>query len=327
MEESSILNRSVYAPQIKQMIANSVGASVVTDKNVYQEGSPVNKPLLGQIVSDLMQPGSRIVGMEHLMELHQVALRKKACLILMEHYSNFDIPNLYELLEREPAGGQEVADAIVSVAGVKLNETSPLVLAFTEVFTRVVIYPGRPAASPGRPAASPGRSAASPGRSAASSDDAADHPEAEQRRARINIAGLKALNTLRRQGRLILVFPSGTRYKPWDPSTARGLKEIDTYLKFYSHMVTVAINGNTLLPNPEGSMDEDFIRKDVVLYTVSPVIKCSDFRREALHESTEEDESRKQRVVDSLMAALARLHADTEPKRKALLDGLGLSQP
>ena len=306
MEESSILNRSVYAPQIKQMIANSVGASVVTDKNVYQEGSPVNKPLLRQIVNGLMLPGSRVVGMEHLMELHQVALRKKACLILMEHYSNFDIPNLYELLEREPAGGQEVADAIVSVAGVKLNETSPLVLAFTEVFTRVVIYPGRPAAS---------------------SDGAADHPEAERRRARINIAGLKALNTLRRQGRLILVFPSGTRYKPWDPSTARGLKEIDTYLKFYSHMVTVAINGNTLLPNPEGSMDEDFVRKDVVLYTVSPVIKCSDFRREALHESTEEDESRKQRVVDSLMAALARLHADTEPKRKALLDGLGLSQP
>ena len=313
MEESSILNRSVYAPQIKQMIANSVGASVVTDKNVYQEGSPVNKPLLRQIVNGLMLPGSRVVGMEHLMELHQVALRKKACLILMEHYSNFDIPNLYELLERETAGGQEVADAIVSVAGVKLNETSPLVLAFTEVFTRVVIYPGRPAASPGHPAAS--------------SDGAADHPEAERRRARINIAGLKALNTLRRQGRLILVFPSGTRYKPWDPSTARGLKEIDTYLKFYSHMVTVAINGNTLLPNPEGSMDEDFIRKDVVLYTVSPVIKCSDFRREALHESTEEDESRKQRVVDSLMAALARLHADTEPKRKALLDGLGLSQP
>jgi hypothetical protein len=312
MEESSILNRSVYAPHIEQMIANSVGASVVTDKNVYQEGSPVNKPLLRQIVSDLMLPGSRIVGLEHLLELHQVALRKKACLILMEHYSNFDIPNLYELLEREPAGGQEIADAIVSVAGVKLNETSPLVLAFTEVFTRVVIYPGRPTA----PSEDEGRQR-----------DEGKHQEAEQRRARINIAGLKALNTLRRQGRLILVFPSGTRYKPWDPSTGRGLKEIDTYLKFYSHMVTVAINGNTLLPNPGGSMDEDFIRKDVVLYTVSPVIKCSDFRREALHDSTEEDESRKQRVVDNLMAALARQHADTEPKRKALLDGLGLSQP
>jgi hypothetical protein len=304
MDDSSILNRSVYAPLIEQMISNSVGASVVTDKNVYQEGSPVNKPLMKRIVSDLLLPGSAVVGMENLLELHQVALRRKACLILMEHYSNFDIPNLYELLEREPKGGQEIADAIVSVAGVKLNETSPLVLAFTEVFTRVVIYPGRH-----------------------SSPDPAseEHHEHERRRARINIAGLKALNTLRREGRLILVFPSGTRYKPWDPSTARGLKEIDTYIKFYSHMVTVAINGNTLLPNPAGSMDEDFIRRDVVQYTVSPVMKCSDFRREALHESTEEDESRKQRVVDALMAALSRQHAETEKGRQALLAKLGIS--
>ncbi len=69
----------------------------------------------------------------------------------------------------------------------------------------------------------------------------------------MNIAAMKMLKTLRKEGKLILVFPSGTRYRPWDPSTARGLKEIDTYLKFYSRMVLISINGNTLLPNPEGS--------------------------------------------------------------------------
>jgi glycerol-3-phosphate O-acyltransferase len=306
MDESLILNRSKYAPLIQQMIANSVGARVVTDKNVYQEGSPVNKPLLKQIVSGLLLQGSGIIGLEHLLELLQIALRKKACLILMEHYSNFDIPNLYELLEREAEKGREIADAIVSVAGVKLNEASPLVLAFTEVFTRVVIYPGR------------------------SVETIADHgkrQEAEHRRARINIAGLKALNTLRREGRLILVFPSGTRYKPWDPSTGRGLKEVATYLKFYSHMVTVSINGNNLLPNPSGNMDEDFIHEDLVLYTVSPVVKCSEFRREALRESTDEDEGTKQRVVDGLMAALARQHAQTEEKRRTMLAALEIPQP
>jgi glycerol-3-phosphate O-acyltransferase len=306
MDESLILDRSKYAPLIQQMIANSVGAPVVTDKNVYQEGSPVNKPLLKQIVSDLLLPGSGIIGLENLLELHQIALRKKACLILMEHYSNFDIPNLYELLERQGEKGQEIADAIVSVAGVKLNETSPLVLAFTEVFTRVVIYPGR---------------------SVETIDDHGKRQEAERRRARINIAGLKALNTLRREGRLILVFPSGTRYKPWDPSTGKGLREIGTYLKFYSHMVTVSINGNNLLPNPNGNMDEDFIHEDLVLYTVSPVVKCSEFRREALRDSADEEEGKKQRVVDGLMAALARQHAQTEEKRRAMLATLGISQP
>jgi 1-acyl-sn-glycerol-3-phosphate acyltransferase len=149
----------------------------------------------------------------------------------------------------------------------------------------------------------------------------------EVRKARINIAGLKALNTLRRQGRLILVFPTGTRYRPWDPSTARGLKEIDTYLKFYSYMVTVAINGNTLLPNPNGNMDEDFVRRDLVLYTVSPVMKCSDFRREALHDMAEEEESRKQRVVDGLMATLSRQHAAAEETRRRMLEALGISPP
>jgi hypothetical protein len=306
MDESLLLNRSKYAPLIQQMVANSVGAPVVTDKNVYQEGSPVNKPLLKRIVSDLLLPGSGILGLDNLLELHQVALRKKACLILMEHYSNFDIPNVYELLERQGEKGREIADAIVSVAGVKLNETSPLVLAFTEVFTRVVIYPGR---------------------SVDTIDDHGKRQEAERRRARINIAGLKALNTLRREGRLILVFPSGTRYKPWDPSTGRGLKEIDTYLKFYSHMVTVSINGNNLLPNPSGNMDEDFVREDLVLYTVSPVVKCSEFRREALRDSADEEEGKKQRVVVGLMAALARQHAQTEEKRRAMLATLGISQP
>ncbi len=306
MDESRLLNRSKYAPLIQQMISNSVGARVVTDKNVYQEGSPQNKALLKQIVSDLLLPGSGIIGLENLLELHQIALRKKACLILMEHYSNFDIPNLYELLEREAEKGQEIADAIVSVAGVKLNETSRLVLAFTEVFTRVVIYPGR---------------------SVETIADDGKRQEAERRRARINIAGLKALNTLRREGRLILVFPSGTRYRSWDPSTGKGLKEIDTYLKFYSSMVTVSINGNTLLPNPNGNMDEDFVNKDLVLYTVSPVVKCSEFRREALRDSADEDEGTKQRVVDGLMGTLARQHAQTEGKRQAMLASMGIAQP
>lgn len=315
MKEQDLLDRSKYAPLIRQMIDNSVGASVVTDKNVYQEGSPVNKPLLSQIVSDLLLPGSAVAGLEHLRELHGHALRRKACLILMEHYSNFDIPNFYELLEREGQEGREVADSIVSVAGVKLNETSPLVLAFTEVFTRVVIVPGRPAESRAE------------GLGAEAHRGTAAHLGDEVRKARINIAGLKALNTLRRQGRLILVFPTGTRYRPWDPSTARGLKEIDTYLKFYSYMVTVAINGNTLLPNPNGNMDEDFVRRDLVLYTVSPVMKCSDFRREALHDMAEEEESRKQRVVDGLMATLSRQHAAAEEKRRQMLDALGISPP
>ena len=106
----------------------------------------------------------------------------------MEHYSNFDLPCFYELLERCGEAYREVADSIVSVAGVKLNEESKLVLAFTEVFTRVVLYPSR-------------------GIEAITDDE--ERHEAEKRRARINIAAMKMLNSLRKEGKLILVFPSG----------------------------------------------------------------------------------------------------------------------
>ncbi len=297
MSEPSVLNHSKYAPIITRMIETSTGAPVVTENNVYQEGKPANKPLVQEIVRDLLLPGSRIVGKENLLELHALAQRKKHCLILMEHYGNFDLPCFYELLEQGGPPYRETADSIVAVAGVKLNEESKLVLAFTEVFTRVVLYPSR---------------------GIESITDPRKRHEAEKRRARINIAAMKMLNSLRKEGKIILVFPSGTRYRPWDPTTARGLREIDTYLKFYSHMVLVAINGNTLVPNPGGSMDEDFPTPDVMIYTASPVRKCSEFRRQAL-KGREHEEDPKQHVADSVMAALARLHERTEKARQRLL--------
>lgn len=293
MGERVGLNRSVYRDIIEEMIRNSKGTPEVTDKNVYQEGNPVNKPLMRRIITDLLLPGSGIDGFEHLVELAALARRKRFCLVLMEHYSNFDLPNFCELLERRGPEGKEICDALVAVAGVKLNEESRLVFSFTEIFTRVVIFPSR---------------------SVRSIADTGKRREAERRRARINIAALKALMSLRRQGRLVLVFPSGTRYRPWDPSTGRGLKEIDTYLKYYSAMVLVAVNGNTLLPNPNDNMDEDFPVKDVVRYTVSPVIRCSDFRREALR-ARPDDSDPKQVVADRVMAALAALHAEAEKAR------------
>ncbi|MGO9411518.1 MAG: 1-acyl-sn-glycerol-3-phosphate acyltransferase [Spirochaetia bacterium] len=302
MQQESVLNNSKYVDIIRRMIESSTGSPMVTEKNVYQEGNPTNKPLLRQIVQDVMLRGSRIIGREHLRELHSLAQKKKACLILMEHYSTFDIPCFYELLEHGNEEMRSVADSIVSVAGVQLNETSKLVLAFTEVFTRVVLYPAR---------------------SFKRIKDPRELREAEKRRARINIAAMKMLNSLRKQGRLILVFPSGTRYRPWDPSTGRGLREIDTYLKFYSYMVTIAVNGNCLLPNPNDRMDEDFIAKDLMVYTVGPVRKCSEFRREAL-QGRSHIEDPKQHVADNVMGSLRRLHDRTEQTRLRLLAEQGL---
>jgi glycerol-3-phosphate O-acyltransferase len=300
MSDPVSLNQSKFTPLIDQMIENITEAPVVTEDNVFQPGKPANKPFLREIMADLLLPGSRIIGRQNLLALHQLAQRKKPCLVLMQHYSNFDIPCFYELLERSGDDYREVGNDVVCVAGVKLNETSKLVLAFTEVFTRVVLYPSR------------GLEAIK---------DAREKHAAEKRRARLNLAAMKMLNTLRKEGKLILVFPSGTRYRPWDPSTARGLKEIDSYLKFYSHMVLISINGNTLLPNPAGDMDRDFPTRDLMIYTVSPVRRCSEFRRQAL-KNRDHDAEPKQHVADSVMASMRALHDRTEKYRLRLLAAL-----
>jgi glycerol-3-phosphate O-acyltransferase len=300
MSDPVALNQSKFTPLIDQMIENIKEAPAVTEDTVFQPGKPANKPFLKEIMADLLLPGSRIIGRQNLLALHQLAERKKHCLILMEHYSNFDIPCFYELLERSGYAYREVADDVVCVAGVKLNETSKLVLAFTEVFTRVVLYPSR------------GLEAIK---------DAREKLVAEKRRARLNLAAMKMLNALRKDGKLILVFPSGTRYRPWDPTTARGLKEIDSYLKFYSHMVLISVNGNTLLPNPEGDMDKDYPTRDLMIYTVSPVRRCSEFRRRAL-KSREHEAEPKQHVADSVMASMRALHDRTEKYRVGLLAAL-----
>jgi hypothetical protein len=88
-------------------------------------------------------------------------------------------------------------------------------------------------------------------------------------------------------------------------------------------MVQVAVNGNCLLPNPNDCMDEDFVAKDVMIYTVSAVRKCSEFRREALRGRSHLEDS-KQRVADRVMASLRRLHDRTEQARMRLLAEQGL---
>src|SRR5208283_2592052 len=143
MNDYRELCRSDYANIIYTMVENSRGVEDVTATNVYQQSKLVNKPLMQLIVRDVMLPGSQIEGFENLVDLQQLAQKKRPCLILMEHWSNFDIPCLFELLEGRGKPGKRVADSIVAVAGIKLNETSKLVLAFTEIFTRVVLFPPR----------------------------------------------------------------------------------------------------------------------------------------------------------------------------------------
>lgn len=284
---------------ISQMLVNTTGNGLITATNVYQEGKPDNKYLLKQIVNDLMLPGSRLQGFENLAELYKKAKQGESCLILMEHYSNFDIPCFYELMEREGDTGKIIAQKIVSVAGLKLSETNRMVRSFSEIFTRVVIIPQ------------------------SASRDLKDPQELKaisEKRKYINMAALKTLFRLRKSGRIILVFPAGTRYRPWDPESKRGLKDIYSYLKSYKNMVLIAINGNVLIPQKK-SMTEDLVAHDIMFYTVSRVYDCRQFREKA-REMAPEGVDQHQFVVDRVMEELAQIHGQAEEIHRSLKEEL-----
>lgn len=286
-----------YGSIIQKMMANSQNQHVITEENVWQDGNAVNRKLFYGIVEDLMLPGSSLQGAENLLDLYRRAKDGQACLILCEHYSNFDLPCMTNLIEKALPEGGSIVDDLVAIAGFKLNEESPVVLAFTEAFNRIVIYPSR------------------------SIEALPDSPEKEaelKRAQKINLASMKALSKAKAGGKLVLLFPAGTRYRPGRPETKKAVKEVDSYLKTFDCFTLMSINGNTLQVTSGGEMIDDHAQRDVILYGVGPVQDASAFRKKA-QEECPADQDPKQFTVDRVMAELNDLHEQYAPVREKLL--------
>jgi glycerol-3-phosphate O-acyltransferase len=263
----------------------------ITEQNVRQEGNKNILPFIDKMLAGLILPGSGIRGAEHLAELLDKAKAGAACLLLLEHYSNFDLPSFCYLLRNGVPRGEEIADAIVAIAGMKLSEDHPVVAAFTSAYSRIVIYPSR-------------------------SLEKLDPQTARDEIIRsngINRAAMKALNDVKKEGKLVLVFPAGTRFRPWDPETKKGVREIDSYIKSFDYMCLVSVNGATLRIQ-QGKMTDDKVAQDVILIESGPVLSCAEFR-DAARNAVPEDADRKQAVVDAIMAKLEEMHVRNEAIR------------
>jgi len=295
---------SAFKDYIKQAMVLSKSSSVITEDNVFQEGARDILPYLDKMVEDLILPGSGLDGFENLEELFSKAKSGKSCLLLPEHYSNMDL-SLFSYLVRKAGGrGEDIGRSLVSIAGMKLNEENPVVSAFASAYTRIVIYPSR---------------------SLQNLNSEINKAEFVRSNA-INRAAMKSLMGTKNTGRLILIFPSGTRFRPWDPSTKRGVREIDSYIRIFDYMCLVAINGMVLHVRP-GNMLEDEVTKDIVRLSIGPVLSCSEFRDRARIEAEEKagssgengQEDKKQAVADAVMAELEKMHVEGEIKRKLFL--------
>jgi glycerol-3-phosphate O-acyltransferase len=291
---------TAFREQIKIVVSIAKADTVITEDNVFQEGDANILPFLDEMVESVILPGSGLSGLENLEDLLAKAESGKSCLLLVEHYSNMDL-SIVSLLVRKAGGrGKDIGNAIIAIAGMKLNEDNPIVAAFASAYSRIVIYPSR---------------------TLHGKDPEIKKIELPRSNA-INRAALKALNKQKVKGKLILVFPSGTRYRPWDPETKKGIREIDSYIRSFDYLCFVALNGEVLHVQ-KTDMLNDALSKDVVRVTAGPVVSCAEFREKARAAVTD-DEDKKQAVADAIMLELEKMHLAAEEVR--LRQGL-VTQP
>jgi glycerol-3-phosphate O-acyltransferase len=252
--------------------------------------------MMDAMLKENLLPGSRLEGREYFADFLEQVKTGKRGLLLSEHYSNLDLPVIFYLLEHDGSDfGREIAQKLIAISGKKLNEDDPLVRAYTEAFTRIVIYPSRSLAK-------------------------VTDPEEINRGKKINMAAMRAMDRARLNKQIIAVFPSGTRYRPGKPETKRGVREIDSYLRIFDIMILVSINGSCLRISPHNTEDmlADQVFHDKVIVASSPVMECKPFRKTIINSiDPASGIDPKQATADRIMELLEEQHITYEAVRAA----------
>ena len=265
--------------------------NVITEENVHKLANPRIRSVLESVLQKLLLDGSKIYPAQHIAAFLEAVKSGKKGIILSEHYSNLDLPILLYLMEQTGEAGKELSRRSVAMAGMKLTEENPLIAALTEGYERIVIYPSR---------------------TLAGITDPEQLKEEKKRSRNINNASMRTLEELRNAGKVVIVFPAGTRYRPGKPETKRGVREIDSYIRSFDVMLLVSINGNCLrISDDPSNMLSDIVCQDRVVMEVSPVINCEAFRERAKLRGGEGDD-KKQAVVDLVMEELEIMHKRNE---------------
>ena len=294
--------REKYGAYFKEMMSVSQAAAKIDETKVYEEANPKTRAYMDTMLNQIMKPDSGLKGIENFKAFYESVVNDgKSGLILMEHYANVDLPAIIALLNRQGEDwAKDFANRIVAVAGMKLNEEDPAVRAFAEGFTRVVIYPTRSL-------------------DAVNAKEITEEEKAEEamRARKINFAAMRAMDGCKKRGQIILVFPSGTRYRPGKPETKKGLREIDSYLRLFDNMLLVSINGNCLRIDPEHPSDmlADIVVEDTLTLTASPVYECKKFRQDILDALPADEPDPKQKTIDRVMEILDEMHEAEEKNR------------
>lgn len=274
----------------------------ITPDNVFQEAHLENRDLLLQTIRKCHLPGSGILGAENIQQLAELAENGKSCLILSEHVSNMDVPNLFvRFYEHENLKMKSIFERIVFISGTKLNE-NPWVKLFTEMFSRVVVYAFR---------------------SLSTLKEKNESAEELELANKVNLRATRKISELKNQGFLLYLFASGTRYRPWAPETKKGIPAVYSYLKLFDYFCCVSLNGNNMPPVETEDMVMEPIFDDTIVINFGPVIDAREFLKsfddgcdpELENDCGSDKNCLKQYVADKIMEKIEDLHTKAEKHR------------
>jgi glycerol-3-phosphate O-acyltransferase len=276
---------AVYGEELAQILRHSDPDlfAVTTPEIVFQVAQKQNRERFAAIIDDLLLPGSGVEGVENLRHLHELAAQGHPALVLSAHWSNLDVPALYSLLKHR--GEEALFEDIIFIAGRKLTEGCKSIKSMAEMFSRVVI-------------------------SAKSSRMSEQEISVAMA---INKAAQRKIAELQGQGKVFLLYPTGTRSRPDVPRTHRGLREVYNYLRKFEYCVVCGIRGNILPPRDDVDMIDEFPRRNVVVYTFGKVRNIAAWLEE-LSRRQPAGSDRKQFVVDAIMDEIYALGDD--PRRQ-----------
>lgn len=279
---SSEKKQEIFNQVIELVKKNKLKKDKVTKKEVFQKAVNDNRELARNLCRAYMKDGSDIVGIENFIELYELSQSGKACLITSEHKSNLDVPNLYTLMYDKYEKYLDMFETIVFIAGRKLNEETPGVKIFAEMFNRMVIVP---------------------------KNTKVQTEEEKKEMFAINRSAQKWMREYKYKGYIFLIFPTGTRTRDWEPETARGIREAYNYLKNFDYFTTLSIEGNTMpVSKNSKNMLEDPCINDKIVYTFGEVKSTKEYIEEKLKCTNNDIPDIKQHVVDNLMEDIYSVH-------------------
>ena len=93
--------RERYADSIGEMMKHSTASAKIDETKVYEEANMVTRQYMNALLDENLSDDSCLVNVENFKAFYEdVAKNGKSGLILMEHYTNLDLPEIIYLLEK-----------------------------------------------------------------------------------------------------------------------------------------------------------------------------------------------------------------------------------